>query len=324
MSEPFLTPPPLGDDIEDRTRRLARRLKVRRRAGILASASLAMVLVVASIALANNPTHNGAQVHVAGVPGAATSEASTVDDSRHSSSNATSTTQGRSAPPKATSSTSSTSSGDRTTSHSITPSKDLAPMQAPQSTTGEPQGSVRPTTPPVTNAPGAHPTTTLPGLPFACPDSPPGATITRNATIQATAISTGKWHVTGTLTITNHSGFGYVTMGVVYLADTTIPGGTGEAYVGWNGDAQIAIGSGSGGIINGAVAVAPGQTVSVPMDQTVHVDGQANALTAGTQAPTTIHNSWSIGSIGRFMDTCPNQPTTTSNFSDGGPMPSYS
>lgn len=304
MTEPFTTPPPLGDDIEARTHQFAQRLRARRRAGIVGAAALALLLLGGAAAAAAGGNHREAKVHVAGPPEASSSSSSDV-----SLPGQTLTTH-----PGAHSS--STSSPHQSAPGETTPTT---------SRTGSARSG---TAPDVTSAPGTDPTMPLetvstidPGNPMnVCVPGPQGTTITATPTIHAQQVAAGKWHLSGTITFVNASPYAYYTTGYLYITGTTVPGGTGEGWVGWMGTDSVGVGSGV--TMNGLVRVLPGQTVTVPLDQTSHTDGDANAYATGTTAPTTIHQGKDFGTFDRWVSDCSNVPSIIDNFPIGGNPPS--
>jgi hypothetical protein len=302
MTKPFTTPPPLGDDIEARAHQIAKRLRARRRASAVGAAALVLLLLGGAAAAASGGNHRDAKVHVAGPPDA---------PSRSSSS---------------------TLPGTNVTTHSgAHPSSTSAPRRSTPgetSSTTSRSGTVEPgTAPDVTSAPGIDPTappgtvttTTVWDPANVCVPGPQGTTITLTPTIQAQQVATGKWHISGTMTIVNTSAYAYYTVGYLYITGTTVPGGTDEGWVGWSGPETVLVGSGFS--VGGLVGVPAGQTVTVPLDQTLHTDGDANAYATGTTAPTTIHQGQNYGTFDRFVNGCDNTPSIIDNFPIGGSPP---
>ncbi len=320
MSEPFGTPPPLSDDIATRSATRATRLKRRRRAGIVGSALVILVVLTSASLAAQSSNNQGAQVHVAGVPDGQQSHVSNSPSHNakvtRSTRLATTTSSPVPTPHGTTTVESSGTSAKRPNAQGLPnpPNQGHGPATTTPSTLTGQDG------PPSSNNPAT--TTTLNGSSDQygmCPTGPVG-TITFTATVTAQNIAPGKWYLNGTMKIVNHSQYEYASQGVVYVSNTTIPGGTGEAWLGWGGTQTVFVGSGAS--FGGFTITPPGQTVTLPLEQELHIDGGANALSSGSTPPTTIHQGLITGTVGHPLNKiCANLPSSAENFSIGGQYP---
>ncbi|HET8930483.1 MAG TPA: hypothetical protein VFN21_07495 [Acidimicrobiales bacterium] len=284
---PFDDPPPLGDDIEERTRRRARsRLARRRVTAVGLGAGVVALALVAVLSLRSDDRRPDTlrTIDRASETTTGPTRSATTNPSTPGAPDETGTADNSTAKPSTNSSTS-----PRTTSATRRP---VGPS-TPAGTTGSgaQAGAGSPGAPPGTSPAASGPPSTHWPL-----DCPTGGNVAVVVTLHSRpGTSAGTWEVGGSATITNTSGGAIATLGWVYPSGATVVGTGGPLTIGWEG--------------NGTAPAPDGgdNWIHVPPHTSVTVDLQAvgSATVQSGQAPT----SFTVG--GRYvswfhpLDSCP-------------------
>lgn len=289
--DPLADPPPLGDDIEERTRRRIRRLLARRHVTAvgLGAGFVALVLVAALMVHSSGRqpetlrSIDHAAVTMTSRPATSTSTPSTA---AHTGSDTSSTSARHVAPSTTAAGHRSGSAPARVGAAGNDGSGSAASPGGTAAVPGtRPDGQTVPTAPPAVDPP-----TTAPA--FQCPT---GGTLTVVVTLTATPGGTaGTWVVSGTARITNPTGAPVATLGWVNPTGATVVGSGGPLTIGWQGTGQ------------GPTTDAGDDWIWVPAHDSLTVDLQAlgDPTVQSAQAPTSFTVGGRYASWGHPQNLC--------------------